>query len=262
MPQHAHDLALLERLAIDAGDVILAVQRTGIEKTDKSDGSPVTEADTKAEALILAGLAKYFPDLPVIAEEAVSAGRAPQTTAARFFLVDPLDGTREFVAGRPDFTVNIALIEDGVPVMGVIFAPAKDELYSGEGDLASFRSSRHAEPEPIRVRTPQSPPVALASRSHRTPETDVYIEQAGVEECVSVGSSLKFCWLARGLADLYPRFGRTMEWDTAAGDAILRAAGGETLTLDDKPLRYGKSAEGFANPYFISRARRATVGPR
>lgn len=258
------DLAVFEALAIKAGAVILAVRAKGIEARLKNDQSPVTEADVKAEHVIVEGLAWHFPGIPVVAEEQAAAGIVPKELGNCFFLVDPLDGTKEFCAGREDFTVNIALIEDGSPVAGLIYAPARAVLYAGSGETAYRASVADAAGEavverriPLRPESEPQPRRVVASRNHLTPETESYL--AKLEGCstVNIGSSLKFCLLAEGSADLYPRFSRTMEWDTAAGDAILRAAGGRTETLDGKLLTYGKRNQAhdadFANPHFIAR---------
>lgn len=252
-------LAVFEDLAIAAGKAIMEVYRAGPTVTLKADSSPVTEADRRAEEIIVRELRARWPDIPVVAEEEVSSGHMPGDPGPRFFLVDPLDGTREFVDRRGDFTVNIALVERGAPVVGVVYAPARGILYSGDGggaferdiDEAGIAGGRR------RIHVRKAPPAitVVASRSHRTPETDAYLAKFEVEDLVSVGSSLKFCLVASGKADLYPRLGRTMEWDTAAGDAVLRAAGGITRTLDDGTLTYGKCNQktdaDFANPPFV-----------
>jgi 3'(2'), 5'-bisphosphate nucleotidase len=250
----------LAELAIEAGGEIMRIYAAGLSVEHKSDHSPVTEADRNAEAIILEGLARLFPDIPVVAEEACSAGSVPAEIGNLFFLVDPLDGTREFINRRSDFTVNIALISNGTPVTGVVYAPARGELYCGFGQTASFwpvdKGGAVLKRRTIAVRPRANPPVIVASRSHRTPETDAFIENFHNAELISVGSSLKFCMLAAAKADIYPRFGRTMEWDTAAGDAILRAAGGKTILPDGSPLVYGKRKQlhdsDFANPHFIA----------
>lgn len=252
-------LAILEALAIRAGEEILTVRAKGIVAMEKADHSPVTEADNRAEAVILAGLSEHFPGVPVVAEEEAAAGRIPNISSVPFFLVDPLDGTKEFISGRPDFTVNIALVREGVPVAGTVYAPARAALYSGcaEGAEKSevLAGGRIVNRKTIKGSAPQETVRIVASKSHNTPETDDFIARYPQSERVSVGSSLKFCLLAEGTADLYPRFGRTMEWDTAAGDAVLRAAGGRTLELDETPLSYGKRNQAndsdFANPHFI-----------
>ena len=215
----------------------------------KGDGSPVTEADRAAEAIILPELARLAPEIAVISEEnAESHQLAPPR---RFFLVDPLDGTREFLKrdGRGSFTVNIALIEDGAPVMGLVYAPALDRLFAGVVGVGASESGR-----PISVRDlPASGPVAVASSSHRDAQTDAWLAENGIGRTVSIGSSLKFCLLAAGEADVYPRFGPTMEWDTAAGDAVLRAAGGRLETPRGEAFRYGKPD--YRNGAFIARGR-------
>jgi len=247
--------------ALTAGDAIMTIYaREDFGERAKSDGSPVTEADGKAEEIILAALARIAPDIPVIAEESVSAGRIP-AIGARFFLVDPLDGTKEFLNRNGDFTVNIALIEDGVPVSGVVFAPAYGEVFAGEKNKGARRTKLHSgRPGPwsdLRVRSaPADGLNVVASRSHMSPETKDFIDRFKVAQLIAAGSSLKFCRVAGGEADLYPRMGRTMEWDTAAGDAVLRAAGGAVRTLDGSPLAYGKRDQAgdadFANPWFVA----------
>lgn len=257
------DMQALRALCLEAGAVLLGYFHGGVAVESKADDSPVTEADRRAEAIILAGLAKAFPGVPVVAEEEVAAGRLPETVGERFFLVDPLDGTREFISGRGDFTVNIALVEKGVPVMGAVYAPHRGSLYLGrlgEGaveETIAAGSGGAGEVVPLSVRAePKVPPVAVASRSHRDAETDALLTAMGVSDTVSVGSSLKFCLVARGEADLYPRFGRTMEWDTAAGHGVLLAAGGSVCRLDGAPFLYGKRNQphdsDFANPGFLA----------
>lgn len=221
----------------------------------KSDASPVTEADKAAEAVILAALRAVAPGIPVVAEEEAAQGRVPQVGEA-FFLVDPLDGTKEFINRGTDFTVNIGLIENGSPTMGAVYAPARATLFWG--DCVSKQAWRAAQPphlargasEPINVRKPMKPPRAVASKSHNTPETEAWLANAGVKDRVSIGSSLKFVLVASGDADVYPRLAPTMEWDTAAGDAVLRAAGGRVFDLDGQPLVYGKQK--FFNPGFVA----------
>ena len=258
------DANALVALCREAGRAILEVRARGIDVERKDDHSPVTQADRAAEAIILARLRRDHPDIPIVAEEEASEGLAPERVGSRFFLVDPLDGTKEFVRGGTDFTVNVALVEDGQPRFGIVHVPATDVTYLGtvgEGARRIEGSTSRA----ISCRAPATPLAVVASKSHRTAETDAWIAaleaRHGTCETVSVGSSLKFCLLAEGLADLYPRFGRTMEWDTAAGDAVLRAAGGMTFHTDGLPFAYGKRAnwngEGdvaFANPHFIASA--------
>lgn len=253
-------LALFERLTLDAGRVILDIFHAGVAFETKADASPVTEADRAAERVILDGLRANLAGLPCVAEEECAAGRAPAFDGGAFLLVDPLDGTKEFIRGRLEFTVNIALVRDGVPEIGVVYAPALGVLYSGRQGFAAERkvSSEFAvsNSRPIEVRPAGRPLTIVASRSHRTRETDDYLAGFPGAEIVTIGSSLKFCLLAAGRADLYPRFGRTMEWDTAAGDAVLRAAGGHTCRIDGGLLAYGKrGAAGepdYVNPSFIA----------
>jgi 3'(2'), 5'-bisphosphate nucleotidase len=243
----------------------MRIFRAGCEVAHKADSSPVTEADRASEKIILAGLREAFPDIPCVAEEEASAGILPPALEGAFFLVDPLDGTKEFVNRRTDFTVNIALVRNSRPEIGVVFAPCSGRFFSGIPGRAEVLEVTDdytiAGRRLIVARVSTTPLAVVASRSHNTPETEAYIRSLGAAEIVSVGSSLKFCLLASAEADLYPRFGRTMEWDTAAGDAVLRAAGGMTRTLDGKPLTYGKrnqsDNEDFANPHFIATGRLA-----
>lgn len=253
-------LDILEKIALDAGRAILDVYAAGPNVVLKNDSSPVTEADERAEAIILSGLSAAFPDIPVVAEEAAAAGRIPAVEGRSFFLVDPLDGTKEFINRRDDFTVNIALIENGVPTVGIVYAPAKGVAYTGAAGeafkLAVSEELTVTGREKIACRTRSTELTAVASRSHNSPETEAFLAEKGVASTKSVGSSLKFCLVAEGEADVYPRFGRTMEWDTAAGDAVLRAAGGVTLDIDGAPFRYGKTNQAFdsdfANGHFIA----------
>jgi 3'(2'), 5'-bisphosphate nucleotidase len=256
-------LDVFERLALAAGREVMRIFRAGCAVAHKADNSPVTEADRASEKIILAGLREAFPHVPCVAEEEASVGIVPPDLDGAFFLVDPLDGTKEFVNRRTDFTVNIALIRNGRPEIGVVFAPCSGRFFSGIPGRAEALEVTDdytiAGRRPIAARVGAAPLAIVASRSHNTPETEAYIRSLGAAEIVSVGSSLKFCLLASAEADVYPRFGRTMEWDTAAGDAVLRAAGGMTRTLDGKPLAYGKrnqpDDEDFANPHFIATGR-------
>ena len=248
----------LNPIMLKAGAEIMRVYAGDIAVTTKGDASPVTEADERAERIILENLKSIAPGIPVVAEEEAAAGRLPEI-GNRFFLVDPLDGTKEFISKNGEFTVNIALIEDGVPVYGAVFAPALDRLFWGGGTQAFAADVKDGEivnVMPIRVRaTPDTGLSAIGSRSHGGDATQDYLKAFSVAEFVAAGSSLKFCRLAEGAADIYPRMGRTMEWDTAAGDAILRAAGGRVETLDGQPLLYGKRVQDdapFANPHFVA----------
>ncbi|MEM7492737.1 MAG: 3'(2'),5'-bisphosphate nucleotidase CysQ [Pseudomonadota bacterium] len=256
MTVHADDLA---RIALQAGVLIMEVYDSDFQIEHKDDKSPVTQADQRAETLILAELAKLEPELKVIAEESVSDGHIPEH-GNRFALVDPVDGTREFINKRGEFTVNIAIIEHGKPVMGVVFAPALGRLFVAESPFSAWQAevaSGDAVP-PVEAReamsirkAPDEGLTAIASASHRSDETNAFLETQNVAKIISAGSSLKFCLIAAGEADLYPRHGRTMEWDTAAGHAVAQAAGARVSTLDGAPLRYGKTERGYDNPYFI-----------
>jgi len=248
---HARLLPEIVALAERAGQVILEHYREGVAVRAKADASPVTAADEAAEAVILAGLAELTPDIPVVAEETVAAGHVPALDAGPFWLVDPLDGTKEFISKNGEFTVNIALIEGREPVLGVVLAPALGKVWWGaRGHGATARHGGDGARK-IAVRPQPARPVAVASRSHADPQTEAFLDEAGVAERISAGSSLKFCLVAEGKADLYPRFGRTMEWDTAAGHAVLSAAGGRVTTRDGAPFLYRKP--GFENPGFIAR---------
>ena len=240
------------RLALEAGQCIMAFYRDGTAAETKDDRSPITEADRAADRLIVAGLRAADPRIPIVSEESWDARNAALPADRRFWLVDPLDGTREFIGRTGEFTVNIALIEAGRPVLGVLHAPARDETYVADGQGGAVHCVGDAPPQAIRARqVPAAGPAVIASRSHRDARTDAYIAALGPARTASAGSALKFGLLARGEADLYPRFGRTMEWDTAAGQAVLEAAGGHVRDLDGSPLRYGKA--GFANPPFVAR---------
>lgn len=247
-----------------AGQVVMRHRAAGVTAETKADKSVVTAADREAEGVILAALAQVAPGVPVVAEEESSAGRQPDASA-RFFLVDPLDGTKEFLSGGEDFTVNIALIEDGAPVLGVVYTPAEGAMWWGSAAGAfhadwPIDGTRGAS-RPVGCATCGAAPRAVASKSHATPETEAYLAHCNAGERLSVGSSLKFLLVADGRADLYPRAGPTMEWDTAAGDAVLRAAGGMTYDLDGAPLSYGKPH--YFNPGFVATGghETAALGP-
>jgi 3'(2'), 5'-bisphosphate nucleotidase len=238
------------RAAKDAAEVVMAVYATEFEVRGKGDASPVTEADEKAEAVIVAALQRLAPDVPIVAEEAVAAGRCP-TVGERFWLVDPLDGTKEFVSRNGEFTVNIALIQQGVPVLGVVVAPALSRLFAGVQGAGAFLEEQ-GQRRPIRCRAvPGEGATVVASRSHGDAAAlDAFLAGRTVAALKNAGSSLKLCLVAAGEADLYPRLGRTMEWDIAAGHAVVLAAGGSVKTLNGAPLRYGKP--GFDNPHFVA----------
>ncbi|MEM9009656.1 MAG: 3'(2'),5'-bisphosphate nucleotidase CysQ [Pseudomonadota bacterium] len=248
----------MRHLALEAGAAIMAIYEGGdLDVRAKGDASPVTAADEAADAIIHEGLRAAHPEIAVVTEE---LAESHTLSAETFFLVDPLDGTKEFVQRRGDFTVNIALIEAGVPTRGVVYAPAKGRLfYTSGGGEAVEEAGGHAleaigPQQPIAVSRPGAGALTVvASKSHRDQATDDYIARYEVGEFRSAGSSLKFCLVAAGEADLYPRLGRTMEWDTAAGHAVLRGAGGHVVRFDDhRPLTYGKA--GYENPFFIAHA--------
>jgi 3'(2'), 5'-bisphosphate nucleotidase len=251
-------IPVIRKLALEAGDVIMAVYNgPDFAVRAKSDASPVTEADEAADALISAGLRAAFPDVVLITEEQADSHALQAST---FLIVDPLDGTKEFVQRRGDFTVNIAYVVNGVPVRGVVYAPAQRRLFYTQADGTTVEETGDfAKDAPGTVRriavssANNAALMVVASKSHRDAATDDYIARYAVRDMTSAGSSLKFCLVATGEADLYPRLGRTMEWDTAAGDAVLRGAGGLVVRIDDHtPLTYGKA--GWDNPFFIAYA--------
>jgi 3'(2'), 5'-bisphosphate nucleotidase len=252
--------AALARLAQAAGAITLRHYAGAAEARTKPDHSPVTDADEEAEALIAAELAKIAPGVPIVAEEAMAKGKSPKI-GERFFLVDPLDGTKEFLKRNGEFTVNIALIEGGRAVLGVVLAPAKGRMFLGDGVNGAFElQARGGEALDLsgarRIHVRQAPSeglTALVSRSHRDAQTDEYLTHYRIAKLADAGSSLKFALLAAGEADLYPRHGPTMEWDTAAGQAVVEAAGGTVTMLDGAPFMYGKVAQGFRNPSFVAR---------
>ncbi|MCW0182912.1 MAG: 3'(2'),5'-bisphosphate nucleotidase CysQ [Zavarzinia sp.] len=242
-------------LAVAAGVEIMKIYETDFDVRSKGANDPVTDADVAGEAVITAGLMKLTPDIPIVGEEAASAGQLPPGNPAtwhRFWLVDPLDGTKEFIKKNGEFTVNIALIEDGIPILGVVYTPAKGWIHTGHGIGTAMVRKQGLPPQPIKVRpVPPSGLTVVASRSHRDKETDEFLADLPVASMVAAGSSLKFCLVAEGTADLYPRMGPTMEWDTAAGHAVVLSAGGTVSTLEGAALSYGKPE--FRNPKFIVR---------
>ncbi len=249
---------VLRRLALQAGEKIMEIYNSDqFEVMTKSDDSPVTAADQAADALISEGLREAFPDMALVTEEQADSH---DVTAMTFLIVDPLDGTKEFIKRRGDFTVNIALVEDGVPTRGVVYAPARGRMFYTNSvghsveEEGPFDLDKPGETKPIKASKPDNDALmVVASKSHRDEATDAYIGKYSVKDMTSAGSSLKFCLVATGEADLYPRLGRTMEWDTAAGHAVLNGAGGRVVRFDDhSALAYGK--EGFANPFFIAYA--------
>ena len=251
-------IPVIRKLAIEAGDKIMEIYNADdFDVKVKSDDSPVTAADEAADAIISAGLRAAFPDVMLVTEEQAESHTARGET---FLIVDPLDGTKEFIHRRGDFTVNIAYVENGVPQRGVVYAPAKNRMFFTRADgqsveeTGSFALDTIGDVTPMNVATSDNGALlVVASKSHLTDETKDYIAKYAVADFKSAGSSLKFCLVATGEADLYPRVGRTMEWDTAAGHAVLLGAGGQVVRFDDhSPLTYGK--EDFANPYFIAYA--------
>jgi len=258
---NTHQLNALLTAVFKAGRVIMAIRERGVKTLTKNDGSPVTLADQQAEVILLHAIHQQFPQIPIIAEEAAEAGKIP-TIADRFFLVDPLDGTKEFIQSGTDFTVNIGLIEHGMPVFGIVYAPASGQLYVGETpnrawqahvdclfapDTIAQQTLQVAQPDQQNIR-------AVASRSHRDEQTNNWLQARNIAQVVAAGSSIKFCVLARGDADVYPRFGPTMQWDTAAGHAVLLGAGGQVMGVDGQPFLYGKTTQErpFLNPGFIA----------
>ncbi len=271
------DHQLLEAMidaSIDAGHAVQEIYRnaspSSLAVRSKADASPVTRADHVSEAIILERLARCAAGTPVVAEEEVAAGRVP-TTGDEFFLVDPLDGTKEFIARRGEFTINIALIRNRMPALGVVYAPASGRLYAADAParlafrIAPEESAEPQEPgretharQPIHIRSaPTQGITVVSSRSHPSPQTEAYLAAYAIAERISIGSSLKFCLVAEGLADLYPRLGPTMEWDTAAGHAVVLGAGGSVVTSGGQPLRYGKTQ--YRNPWFVASG---TLTPR
>lgn len=249
---------VIRKLALEAGDVIMEIYNSDdFDVKSKSDDSPVTAADEAADALISAGLLAAFPDVTLVTEEQAASHSERADT---FLIVDPLDGTKEFIHRRGDFTVNIAYVENGLPTRGVVYAPAKERLFYTDAvgntveEAGPFSKDTPGALTPVRVSKPDNAALmVVASKSHRDQATDDYIGKYGVKDMTSAGSSLKFCLVATGEADIYPRLGRTMEWDTAAGHAVLNGAGGRVVRFDDHtPLAYGK--DGYANPFFIAYA--------
>jgi 3'(2'), 5'-bisphosphate nucleotidase len=249
---------VMRELALLAGDKIMEIYAADdFDVRAKSDESPVTAADEAADAIISAGLRAAFPDVPLVTEE---QSDSHEQSVSTFLIVDPLDGTKEFIKRRGDFTVNIAYVVDGVPVRGIVYAPAKDRLFYTDAtgvsveETGAFAKEKAGETAPINVSKPDNNALLIvASKSHRDQATDDYINKYNVQDMKSAGSSLKFCLVATGEADLYPRLGRTMEWDTAAGHAVLTGAGGQVVRFDDHtPLSYGKPI--FENPFFIALA--------
>jgi 3'(2'), 5'-bisphosphate nucleotidase len=249
---------MVRRIVLEAGEIVLkyfeSQDTTHIES--KADGSPVSIADREAETFITMSLHQLLPDVPVIGEEAAELGKLPDLTNAEYFwLVDPLDGTKEFISGGTDFTVNVALIHKGEPVLGVVYAPEAGYLYAGHGEGTALRWSAETEHDKfIKVRKSPKEGLTVVSSLHHGDgsKLEKFLEQFKIEKILKRGSSLKICSVAEGKADIYPRFGPTCEWDTAAGDAVLRAAGGVLTDLEGKPLTYGHADRKFLNPEFVA----------
>jgi 3'(2'), 5'-bisphosphate nucleotidase len=243
-------LERVEAIALDAGRIVMEVYATDFDVRAKDDASPVTVADQRAEALIVAALQALSPGIPIVAEEAVAAGHVPEI-GKRFWLVDALDGTKEFIKRNDEFTVNIALIEDGPPVLGVVCTPALGDVYAGATGVGAYVCRRGRKRTLACRAVPPEGLVVVTSASHGDPERlENFLAGRLIASRRTIGSSLKLCLLAAGEADLYPRFGRTMEWDIAAGHAVLTSAGGSVTDLAGAPLRYGKP--GFENPAFVA----------
>lgn len=258
-------VSVMRKLSLQAGDRIMEIYgQDDFDVKSKSDDSPVTAADEAADAIISAGLRSAFPDVMLVTEEQAATHSAQGDT---FLIVDPLDGTKEFIHRRGDFTVNIALVEGGKPTRGVVYAPAKSRMFFTQADGQSVEETGAFDKDQVGDVTPisvsdadNSALLIVASKSHRDQATDDYIGKYAAADMKSAGSSLKFCLVATGEADIYPRLGRTMEWDTAAGHAVLLGAGGDVVRFDDHtPLKYGKAD--FANPFFIAHAPSVTLKP-
>lgn len=249
------DLTLLVRIAREAGYEVMKVYGREFLVEIKDDNSPLTEADLIADRLISKELQAHFPDITIVTEEC-TAGHQLADPSARFFLVDPIDGTKEFVKRTGEFTINIALIENNKPIAGVVYAPALGRLFAGIVGGEVFEEDENGARKSLMCRAFNADDIAaVASVSHLTEQSKIFMEANNITKCVTSGSSLKFCVLAAGEADIYPRHSPTMEWDTAAGDAVLSAAGGHILTSEGAPLKYGKA--GFKNPFFIASSAQA-----
>jgi 3'(2'), 5'-bisphosphate nucleotidase len=249
--KQAEQIAAVVQLAQRAGDAILSVYGGQFEVTHKDDRSPLTLADLRAHEIIVQGLHALTPDVPVLSEEASDISYEQRRQWSRYWLVDPLDGTKEFVSRNGEFTVNIALIEDHAPVLGVVHVPVNGTTYTGAVGVGAFKQEQGAAPLSIRVRSPAASPLRIVgSRSHRGDTLDQYLPRLAPYEMIAIGSSLKFCLVAEGSADFYPRLGPTSEWDTAAAQAVVEAAGGAVVRTDGEPLRYNTKAE-LLNPHFL-----------
>lgn len=247
---HASLLDKLLQIADTASDKVMAIYQTDFEVNTKEDDSPITAADIASHHVIVDGLKALTPDIPILSEESANAPWDERKHWTRFWLVDPIDGTKDFTNRTGEFTVNIALIENGEPVMGVVTAPALKEAYWGIKGQGAWKREADGSTRKLQVVEPPEAVRTVASKNHLNQETRDFIEQLGNHELVQAGSSLKFCRIAEGKADIYPRLGPTCEWDTGAAHAVLAAAGGKVNKLDGTPLLYGK--EDVLNPYFVA----------
>jgi 3'(2'), 5'-bisphosphate nucleotidase len=244
-------LAQVVKLAQQAGDAILSVYSEQFEVTHKTDQSPLTVADLRSHEILSKGLRALTPQVPVLSEEASDIPFEQRREWSRYWLVDPLDGTKEFVSRNGEFTVNIALIENHVPVLGIVHVPVTSTTYTGAAGVGAFKQVDGQPPEPLQVRSPAASPLRIVgSRSHRGDSLDQYLPKLAPYELIAVGSSLKFCLVAEGSADFYPRFGPTSEWDTAAAQAVVEAAGGQVVKTNGERLSYNTKAD-LLNPHFL-----------
>ncbi len=249
-------LSTLEDLAVRAGQAILDDKARTSSVELKADESPLTSADLASHRTIMAGLLELDPNVPVLSEESKALPFEERRTWSKYYLVDPLDGTKEFIKGKKEYTVNIALIEDGVPIAGVVYVPELDEIYSGALGLGAFKKVAGGDRQSISVaKSCRAAPRVVGSSSHASPVMQVFLDLVGPHEIMQFGSSLKICQISDGTADFYPRFGPTSEWDTAAGHAVVLHAGGQVVTIDGKPLVYNQK-DSLLNPYFY------VIGPR
>ena len=247
-------ISRVSEIARQAGSAIMGIYNGDFNVELKGDHSPLTCADKASHEVIVAGLQENFPEIPILSEEGQEIPFAQRTGWTRFWLVDPLDGTKEFIKRNGEFTVNIALVEGNKPIFGVVYVPAQDRLYCGVVGQGAFVQNGGDPTFPIQVRSeaPEAGLTVVMSRSHPSPELEDFLKDIKVAEALPVGSSLKLCVVAEGKADLYPRLGPTMEWDTAAGQAVVESAGGKVVDLAGQPLRYNK--ENLLNKYFVVRA--------
>lgn len=244
-------LKKIEKIAIDAGEAIMQIyQSDDFDIEQKSDQSPLTKADLASHRLIVAALQKLTPEIPLLSEESAEISYQERSQWQQYWLVDPLDGTKEFIKKNGEFTVNIALIENGISILSVVYVPAQEITYSAAKGEGAFKCQNGKRQSINAVKNARFKPTVVGSRSHAGAELTAYLQRLGQHDLVSMGSSLKFCLIAEGKADLYPRLGPTSEWDTAAAQCIVEQAGGKVVTLDGNPLRYN-SKESLLNPHFM-----------